>query len=69
MQLDENCDADELCAALGAAEYAQRRQDALTGQWKVRQDAEMLCAALAKAKKQLAGAEVLALRLAEAAGV
>ena len=74
LELDVNCDADKFdadkfCAALGAAELAQRRQAALTGQWKVRQDTEMLCAALAKAREELAIAELVALRLAESAGV
>ncbi len=52
-----------------AVERAAVEQAALTGQWKVRQDTEMLCAALAKAREQLASAEGVALRLAEAAGV
>jgi hypothetical protein len=64
LELDENCDADKFCAALGAAELAQRRQAALTGQWKVRQDTEMLLAALAKAREELASAELAAQRLA-----
>ncbi len=65
LELDENCDDDKFLAVMGAAEFAQRRWEALTGQWKVRQDTEMpLTAALAKAREDLASAELAAQRLA-----
>ncbi len=53
----------ERFAQEGERENEKRRQAALTGQWKVRQDTEMLLAALAKARQELAKAELAAQRL------